>query len=651
MGIHFSSDYVEKVYAGWLGKIIGVRYGAPIEMWSSQKIADTYGELDGYVKYYHDFAADDDTNGPLFFTRALEDYASEGELKPEHIANAIMNYVSCGEGFFWWGGYGVSAEHTLYENLKCGIRPPHSGSEQQNGIVIAEQIGGQIFIDGWGLICPGNYRKAAEYAKKAACVGWDRNGIYGGMFVAACISAAFEDHDIMSVLSKGISVIPQESDYAHMARDIIDFHEHVPEDWRACLSYVQQNYWSDKFHGGCHIIPNAAIIVLALLYGNGDFTKTLNIGNMCGFDTDCNVGNLGTILGVMNGLEGIDYEKWRKPINDFQVCSSVVGCLNITDAASSALYFARLAFAEANQPFPEKYRLLTERPHYYHFELPESTQSIRGELISNRSENVTVDIKNTQETAARGERCLQAFAEHFEAYDKLKVFVKTFYMKEDFEDDRYRPSFSPILYPGQTISVNVKACPGVSELEAAIFVKDYHTGELHVSEMKNISPSDWSFLEYTLPAGTDWCIKEAGVLAQMSHENTLVPGNHRAIGVYIDELTWKGMPHYFVNFSKEKNWQWEEKILKTQLTQFTKNKGIWHLENGTLRGHCSDWAETYTGDVVWKDYIFTVKIKPISGKWHGVNFRVQGACRSYVLCCGANDSLLVMKKIMTIIKS
>lgn len=61
------TDYIERVYAGWLGKIIGVRHGAPVEGWSYERLEKVYGEIDGYLVDYKDFAADDDSNGPMFF--------------------------------------------------------------------------------------------------------------------------------------------------------------------------------------------------------------------------------------------------------------------------------------------------------------------------------------------------------------------------------------------------------------------------------------------------------------------------------------------------------------------------------------------------------------------------------------------------------
>src|SRR5215469_13206809 len=138
------AEYIEKIYSGWLAKIIGIRLGAPVEGWTYEKIKNIYGELDHYPVDYRDFAADDDSNGPLFFLRALEDSGEGKELTAQAVGEALLNYAPFEHGFFWWGGYGISTEHTAYLNLRAGIPAPQSGSIQQNGHTVAEQIGGQI---------------------------------------------------------------------------------------------------------------------------------------------------------------------------------------------------------------------------------------------------------------------------------------------------------------------------------------------------------------------------------------------------------------------------------------------------------------------------------------------------------------------------
>ena len=109
-------DYFERVYSGWLGKIIGIRLGAPIEGWSYERIRNIYGEVTGYPVSYKNFAADDDSNGPLFFIRALEDCKDLSAFSASDVADALLNYAPYEHGFFWWGGYGTSTEHTAYLN-------------------------------------------------------------------------------------------------------------------------------------------------------------------------------------------------------------------------------------------------------------------------------------------------------------------------------------------------------------------------------------------------------------------------------------------------------------------------------------------------------------------------------------------------------
>lgn len=108
----------------------------------------------------------------LFFLRGLEDsghYKDEGkDFCAQDVADALLSYAPYEHGFFWWGGYGISTEHTAYLNLRNGIPAPRSGSIEQNGAATAEQIGGQIFIDTWGLVAPGKTDLAARLAREAA---------------------------------------------------------------------------------------------------------------------------------------------------------------------------------------------------------------------------------------------------------------------------------------------------------------------------------------------------------------------------------------------------------------------------------------------------------------------------------------------------
>ena len=260
-------EVLEKIYAGFLGMNAGIRLGAPVEpaFWDSENIRKYYGELHGYVKDYKHFAADDDANGPVFFLRALDDMPVFGEPAPQDVAEAWLNYGREGVGLYWWGGYGVSTEHTAYLNLKNGIPAPQSGSIHQNGKTLAEQIGGQIFIDTWGLIAPADPARAARYAVTAASVSHDGEGLHGAAFMAAAISKAFETSDMEAIIAAGLKQIPADCLYRKVFDAVERCYRNDPQDWRACLAMLQAEWGYDRYPGVCHIIPNAGVCALALI--------------------------------------------------------------------------------------------------------------------------------------------------------------------------------------------------------------------------------------------------------------------------------------------------------------------------------------------------------------------------------------------------
>ena len=59
---------------------------------------------------------------------------------------------------------------------------------------------------------------------------------------------------------------------------------------------------------------NAAYILVGLLWGEGDFEKTMVLSGRCGQDSDCNPSSAASILGNFYGASKIP-EKWKKGLN------------------------------------------------------------------------------------------------------------------------------------------------------------------------------------------------------------------------------------------------------------------------------------------------------------------------------------------------
>ena len=268
------ADYAERVYAGVLGKSIGVYLGRPFEGWTYERIQEQLGDINYYVHDKLDvplIVTDDDISGTFTFIRALDDFNANPKISAKHIGHSWLNYIIEKRSILWWGGMGNSTEHTAFLRLKNGVEAPMSGSEKMNGKVVAEQIGAQIFIDGWALVSPGNPDQAARLAKEAASVSHDGEAVYGAVVLAVMESMAFIETDMNSLIDKALTYIPTDSIITKLIDDVRKWHA-LESDWRATRETIAANYGYDKFGGNCHMVPNHALIIHSLLHGEDDLS-------------------------------------------------------------------------------------------------------------------------------------------------------------------------------------------------------------------------------------------------------------------------------------------------------------------------------------------------------------------------------------------
>ena len=216
-------NYERRVYAGVLGKAIGVYMGRPFEGWSKEAIEERWGRIEGYVHEDQGVplvVPDDDITGTFTFVRALEDSGQYADTPASFFGETWLNYLVEGKTVLWWGGMGHSTEHTAYLRLKQGIPSPESGSIERNGATVAQQIGAQIFIDAFGLVAPGKPELAVKLARAAASVSHDGEAVYAAMAVAAMVSGAFVERDMAALLDLGARFIPEESVISRVHRDV-----------------------------------------------------------------------------------------------------------------------------------------------------------------------------------------------------------------------------------------------------------------------------------------------------------------------------------------------------------------------------------------------------------------------------------------------
>lgn len=622
-------DYEERVYAGVLGKIIGVYLGRPFEGWPHARILAELGEVDGYV---HDrlskplVVTDDDIAGTFTFLRALPDHGCPRDLAPARIGQTWLNYIVEGRTTLWWGGLGNSTEHTAYLRLKHGVGPPRSGSMALNGPVVAQQIGAQIFVDGWAMAAPGDPELAADLARRASTVSHDGEAVLAAQVIAAMEAQAFVEAGIDTLIDTGLSFIPKDSVIHRMIEDIREWHAREP-DWRRTREALEAHYGYDRYPGNCHVVPNHGLIVLGLLYGGGDFRESLKVVNTSGWDTDCNSGNLGCLLGIRNGLGGLDQgPDWRGPVADRLYLSSADGGRAITDALAEAYRIVNIGRALAGlEPVAPKDGAR------FHFELPGAVQGFRAEAGVEAGDTVT--IENVLGHSRRGRRSL-AIHHRLAPGSAARAGTPTFIPRDAIDLPGYPLLASPTLYPGQTVRAGVSA--GAEDLQTTtcgLYAHAYGAGDtLAIVHGPHVELAPGARHEF------EWRVGGTGG-APIAEVGVEIRGRGAGPGgtVYLDYLTWDGEPS--VTFTRPPH--------GGQMWQRAWVNGVDRFETG--------WPESFrliqnegTGLLIqgtreWTDYRVSAALTIHLASAAGIAARVQGMRRYYALLLGRDGRARLVK--------
>lgn len=614
MEVQVPNDYLERVYAGVLGKLVGVYLGRPFEGWTYQRIMDELGPIEYYV---HErlkqplVVTDDDVAGTFTFVRALEDYGIRPDLTSEEIGKAWLNYIVEARSILWWGGNGNSTEHTAWLNLKRGVAAPASGSIATNGQTVAEQIGAQIFIDGWAMVSPRQPELAAKLAEQAGKVSHDGESVHAAMLWAAMEAEAFGSSDIDHLLDTGLAQIPRNSLIAKLIADIRAWHRTLP-DWRDTRKKIEENYGYDKYPGNCHVVPNHALMVMAALYAPHDFQQAQMIVNTSGWDTDCNAGNVGCLLGIMNGLDGLNAgPDWRGPIADRLLISSADGGNSINDAVRQAYYLTNIGLQLNGAQVLEAPKGGAQ----FHFSLPGSRQGFQPQLGIGLSS--AVKIGNTE---FEGSRALSIAYEALGPGQVAVVTTPTFSPREVLNMRTYDLMASPLVYPGQTVRARV-AVPdsntGAVDVCLRLHVYDDHDTLRGVDGGSvTLQPGAETVLEWTLPEFGGQPIAEIGLAIRGT-------GKRSDGTLLVDYLRWDGAPSLTLKRPAGDCDFWRMSWVNGvdfYSKRFPPSFRISHNRGEGLIAH---------GTRQWTDYQVSTELVVHLGTYGGLALRVQGLRRYY----------------------
>ncbi len=349
MDVDLTDDgLLDRIHGAWLGRAAGCALGKPVEGWPKDRI-DSYLEftnalpLNDYFPYAKDhpdgimprvqsctrghidcMERDDDMDYPILGLLLLERKGLD--FTARNMANTWLSRMP------YYLLY--TAESAAYRNFVNDLWPPQSATYRNP---YREWIGAQIRADIFGYVTPGWPEKAAELAFRDASISHVKNGIYGEMFVAAMLSATFATSDVEKIVEIGLSEIPAKCRLAEAVRDTTAWCREQ-SDWELVWDRINERY--GHYHG-VHTINNAALVVMALIFGASDYETGIVVAVRGGWDTDCNGATAGSILGAKFGARALP-QKWLGVLND-RLLSAVRDCADnkISDLAARTHQIAR----------------------------------------------------------------------------------------------------------------------------------------------------------------------------------------------------------------------------------------------------------------------------------------------------------------------
>jgi len=314
-----AEEYQDKVYASWLAQCIGNIYGLPhenryIDEPGPETFPYGYSEDDERLKEANGAFSDDDTDIEYMYLLSMEKYGPEPTY--EQLANSWKYHV---RDRVWL------ANRAALGAMHYGFTPPVTGMKDYNPHWF--QIDPQLVNEVWAVTAPGMVDYAAAKSGWAARITDDDWGIEPTIHYGAMYSAAFFESGIHKLIDIGTATLPEGSRFAQTVEEMKALYKKYPNDWKQARKEMAEKYyhnepidtktiWNANLNGACGI--------LALLYGEGDFQKTLDLSCAIGFDADNQAATMSGLLGVVHGTKGLPKNllfpfpdlNWKQPFND-----------------------------------------------------------------------------------------------------------------------------------------------------------------------------------------------------------------------------------------------------------------------------------------------------------------------------------------------
>ncbi|MFE2046676.1 ADP-ribosylglycohydrolase family protein [Streptomyces sp. NPDC059477] len=327
-------DYPAKVSRAWHGRIVGNMLGKPVESlgeWSPAVLRAFLESQDAWPLTDYFPAVEDTGEGfPEYVPCWTETTRGrvDGSARDDDIDYTVLNlhllrtvgpaFTTADVAAAWLTLLPFlqtyTAERVALRNLAAGAAP-EAAADTRNPY--REYIGAAIRADVFGYVRPGDPAGAAELAYRDATLSHRANGVYGEMWCAALVAAAFTAGGIREAYDRSLTVVPRRSRlYAALTavREAYD----LGLTWEEARARIDAGLGS---YGTVHTVVNAAVLAAGLLWAEGDFDRSIALTVLGGLDTDSNGATAGSVAGPL--AAAID-ERWTAPLKD-TVRSAVFG--------------------------------------------------------------------------------------------------------------------------------------------------------------------------------------------------------------------------------------------------------------------------------------------------------------------------------------
>jgi ADP-ribosylglycohydrolase len=315
----------DRLHGAWLARTVACVMGKPIEgldratierylraagAWPQTGYVPLVDPLPHGVARLHESAPfsvagafdaaprDDDTDYTVLGLHLLETYGTD--LTAEDVAREWLDRLPFTQTF--------TAERATYRNLIQGD-PAASAAVRRNPY--REWIGALIRADAFGYAAPGEPAVAARLALADAQLSHRANGIYGELWAAALVAAAFTAPDTAGALRTAASWVPAGTRLRE-ALDLVFAVHAAGASWDELVAELDALV---GHYDWVHTINNAAGIAAALLWGQDDFVRSVSSVIALGWDTDSAAATVGSVLGAMHG-PGIVPAALAAPLDD-----------------------------------------------------------------------------------------------------------------------------------------------------------------------------------------------------------------------------------------------------------------------------------------------------------------------------------------------